>query len=78
MIWLTIHLKKNVILAVDDIAMVQDNANIKKLIMNVELALEVERLLPFRILRKMTVVFERINNKPEFWHRFRVLKEKAR
>ena len=41
-------------LAVDDIQAVQDNAILKRLAMQVELVLDVERLLPTIMLRRLT------------------------
>ena len=41
-------------LAVDDIQAVQDNAILKRLAMQVELVLDVERLLPTFVLRKLS------------------------
>ena len=41
-------------LAVDDIQAVQDNAILKRLAMQVELVLDVERLLPTFILRRLS------------------------
>ena len=41
-------------LAVDDIQAVQDNAILKRLAMQVELVLDVERMLPTIILRRLT------------------------
>ena len=41
-------------LAVDDIQAVQDNAILKRLAMQVELVLDVERLLPTFLLRRLT------------------------
>ena len=41
-------------LAVDDIQAVQDNAILKRLAMQVELVLDVERMLPTIMLRRLT------------------------
>ena len=41
-------------LAVDDIQAVQDNAILKRLAMQVELVLDVERMLPTFILRRLS------------------------
>ena len=41
-------------LAVDDIQAVQDNAILKRLAMQVELVLDVERLLPTFVLRRLS------------------------
>ena len=52
------HFQKNFLnttgLAVDDIQAVQDNAILKRLAMQVELVLDVERLLPTIMLRRLT------------------------
>merc|ERR1712156_1196879 len=54
-------------LAVDDIQAVQDNAILKRLAMQVELVLDVERLLPTIMLRRLTQQKESISHKPKKW-----------
>merc|ERR1712150_1988 len=54
-------------LAVDDIQAVQDNAILKRLAMQVELVLDVERLLPTIMLRRLTQQKEIISHKPKKW-----------
>merc|ERR1712223_475043 len=54
-------------LAVDDIQAVQDNAILKRLAMQVELVLDVERLLPTIMLRRLTQQKEVISHKPKKW-----------
>merc|ERR1712223_228436 len=54
-------------LAVDDIKAVQDQAILKRLAMQVELVLDVERLLPNFLLRRLTKQKESIKNKQKRW-----------
>lgn len=54
-------------LAVDDIKAVQDQAILKRLAMQVELVLDVERLLPNFLLRKGTTQREIIRRKKRHW-----------
>merc|ERR1712223_2294129 len=54
-------------LAVDDIQAVQDNAILKRLAMQVELVLDVERMLPNIMLRRLTQQKEVISHKPKKW-----------
>ena len=59
-------------LAVDDIKSVQEQAILKRLAMQVELVLDVERLLPDFVLRKLIAQVEEFTpKKPQFWHVFR-------
>ncbi len=55
-------------LAVDDINAVQDQAILKRLAMQVELALDVERILPQFLLRKLTKQREKIEQKSYKWY----------
>ena len=54
-------------LAVDDIKAVQDQAILKRLAMQVELVLDVERLLPNFLLRRLTKQKESIKHKQKRW-----------
>jgi len=54
-------------LAVDDIKAVQDQAILKRLAMQVELVLDVERLLPNFLLRRLTKQKEVIRHKQKRW-----------
>ncbi len=54
-------------LAVDDIKAVQDQAVLKRLAMQVELVLDVERTLPIFLLRRVTEQIERIERKQRHW-----------
>ena len=51
----------------DDIKAVQDQAILKRLAMQVELVLDVERLLPNFLLRRLTKQKENIKNKQKRW-----------
>ena len=57
-------------LAVDDIKAVQEQAILKRLAMQAELILDVERLLPEFILKKRILQFETIRQKPKKWWHF--------
>jgi len=58
-------------LAVDDIQAVQDNAILKRLAMQVELVLDVERLLPTFVLRRLSEQKEQIwPKRQQWWHVF--------
>ncbi len=55
-------------LAVDDIKAVQEQAILKRLAMQVELVLDVERLLPYFILRRLTVHRDTIRQQRPSWY----------
>lgn len=54
-------------LAVDDIKAVQDQAVLKRLAMQVEQVLDVERLLPYFLIRRYFIQYEVIMKKPQRW-----------